>query len=122
MPSLYDIIDDLRQEYPARSASRTLDMVVEELGQTQDNLRQALSQLEQQPIPAGSRPILEELRARARAEGVDDLQVPLTAEEVEMSTEPVSKAQIGIAVLLGGTAVLSLLLAGLVIASALSHG
>jgi hypothetical protein len=121
MAGLYEIIDELRREYSTPSASKTLDMVASELGRTQDNLREALAHLEQRPVPAGGTPVLEELAARARAEGVDQLRVPLSRDEVRMNTEPVTRAQIGIAVLLGGTAVLSVLLAGAALATVFIH-
>lgn len=121
MAGLYDIIDDLRREYSTPSASKTLDMVTSELGRTQDNLRQALDKLEQRPIPPGGKPVLEELDARCRAEGVDDLRTPYSQEEVRLSTEPVTRAQIGIAVLLGGTALLSVVLAALAIVTIFVH-
>ena len=111
MATLYDIIAELRREHPTPSASRTLDMVVAELGQTRDNLRLALEQLKDRPVPAGGRPVLEELAARARQEGVDDQTVPLTAEERRAAEEPVDASQVGIALALGGSAALIVLLA-----------
>jgi len=44
--SLYGIIADLRREHPTPSASKTLDMVVTELGENRDNLREAIAHLE----------------------------------------------------------------------------
>ena len=49
-------------------------MVVAELGRTRDNLRDAVGHLEDKPIPAGGKPVLEELLQRAEAEGVADLE------------------------------------------------
>ena len=106
MATLYDIIAELRREHPTPSAARTLDLVVAELGETRDNLRQALNHLEQRPVPTGGKPILEELATRARAEGVDDYEVPLSPDELRASYEPVDASQIGIAVLLGGSGLL----------------
>jgi hypothetical protein len=106
MATLYDIIAELRREHPTPSAARTLDMVVAELGQTRDNLRTALDHLEEKPVPAGGKAILDELAARARIEGVDDHEVPLSPDELKASQEPVDGSQVGIAVLLGGSAVL----------------
>ena len=106
MATLYDIISELRRENQTPSASRTLDLIVAELGQTRDNLKEALRRLENRPVPAGGRAVLEELDARARAEGVDDYEVPLSPDELRASYEPVDGSQIGIALLLGATAVL----------------
>jgi len=114
MATLYDIISELRRENPTPSASKTLDLVVAELGQTRDNLRRALDRLEDQPVPAGGRAVLDELANRAHAEGVDDEEVPLSPDELRASYEPVDASQVGIAVLLGGSGVL---VAGLAIAA-----
>lgn len=106
MATLYDIISELRRENQTPSASRTLDLIVAELGQTRDNLKEALRRLENRPVPAGGKAVLEELDARARAEGLDDYEVPLSPDELRASYEPVDGSQIGIALLLGATAVL----------------
>lgn len=121
MPGLYDIIAELRTKYPSPSASKTLDMVVAELGETQENLRQALARLEDRPVPVGGRPVLEELEDRAKAAGVEDDTVALTPAEMKRDEEPVTPAQVGIAVVLGGTAVGSILLAAWAIAAAFVH-
>ena len=106
MATLYDIISELRRENPTPSASRTLDLVVAELGQTRDNLKDALRRLENRPVPAGGKAVLEQLEARATAEGVDDYEVPLSPDELRASYEPIDGSQVGIALLLGATAVL----------------
>ena len=106
MATLYDIISELRRENQTPSASRTLDLIVAELGQTRDNLKEALRRVENRPVPAGGKAVLEELDARARAEGLDDYEVPLSPDELRASYEPVDGSQIGIALLLGATAVL----------------
>jgi hypothetical protein len=111
MATLYDIISELRREHPNPAASKTLDLVVSELGQTRDNLKLVLAHLEQRPLPAGGKAVLEELAARARAEGVDDYTVPLTPDELRASSEPVEGSDLGIALLLGGSAVLVMALA-----------
>lgn len=118
MATLYDIIAELRREHQTPSASKTLDMVVAELGQTRDNLKLALERLEERPIPVGGRAVLEEVATRARQEGVDDHQVPLTPEERRASEEPVDASQRGIALFLGGSAALVMLLALVVFAMA----
>jgi len=71
--SLYGIIADLRREHPTPAAQQTLDMVVAELGKTRDNLKDAVDELDGTPLPAGAKPMLEELVTRAREEGVYDL-------------------------------------------------
>lgn len=114
--SLYGIIADLRREHPTPGASRTLDMVVSELGRSNDNLRAAVARLDREPIPTGGREVLDELLDRASAEGVDDLERPLPADEAP-PVEPVDESQVGIAVLLGGTALVMMVLAALAIAS-----
>lgn len=106
MATLYDIISEMRREHPSQAASKTLDLVVAELGQTRDNLRQALDRLDERPVPVGGKSVLDELAARARAEGVDDQEVPLSPDELRTRAEPVDASQIGIAVLLGGTGLL----------------
>lgn len=111
MATLYDIISELRREHPTPSASKTLDLVVVELGQTRDNLQQALSHLQERSVPAGGRPVLEELAARARAEGVDDDVMALSPDELRAGVEPVDTSQIGIAVVLGGSALIVVVLA-----------
>lgn len=110
MPGLYDIIADLRREQQTPAASKTLDMVVSELGRTQDNLRQALSRLQSQAIPTGGQSVLDELEGRARAERVDDLEVPWSRADLAAAAEPVDASQTGIALVMGGTALVGVLL------------
>jgi hypothetical protein len=71
--TLYDLIADLRRKYPTQAATDTLDAVVAELGRTRDNLKSAVANLEAQPLPPGGKPVLDELVARAREAGIDDL-------------------------------------------------
>src|SRR5262249_7373561 len=85
------------REYPTPSASKTLDLVVTGLGETRDNLRQALKRLETRPVPAGGKAVLDELEKRADAEGVDDYEVPLSPDELRARQEPVDGSQIGTA-------------------------
>lgn len=101
--SLYGIIADLRRQHPTPAASKTLDMVVSELGLTNDNLRGALERLEAKPVPTGGRAVLEELQQRAEAEGVHDLDRPPPPGD-PANLEPIDESQVGIAVLLGGSA------------------
>src|SRR5438093_6646431 len=101
MPSLYDIISDLRRTYQTPSAARTLDLVVAELGQTQDNLKAALTRLDGRPVPNGGQEVLEELASRAHAAGVDDEEIPLAPDEIKASYEDLDASQLGIAFVLG---------------------
>jgi hypothetical protein len=121
MASLYDIISELRRQHQTPAAAKTLDMVVLELGQTRDNLRLALVHLEDRAVPTGGRAVLDELADRARQEGVDDYAVPLTPEERQAGAEGVDGSQIGIALLLGGSAAVAVLLALVVTVVALNQ-
>jgi hypothetical protein len=112
--TLYSIIDELRQEHSSPAAIRTLDMVVRELGETHDNLREALEHLQGQPIPPGGRRVLNELKVRAWLAGVDDLRVPPPPDEVRRTMEPIDWAAMGIAIILGGSALIAAVLAILV--------
>jgi hypothetical protein len=118
--SLYGIIGDLRREHPTPAASKTLDLVVAELGRTRDNLSDALARLDAQSIPAGGKPVLKELQLRAQAEGVDDLDRPRAPDEAP-PPEPIDESQVGIAVLLGGSAALLVVLAAVVVVGALNQ-
>ena len=71
--TLYGIIADLRREHPTPAAMQTLDLVVAELGKTRDNLKEAVANLSDKPLPPGGKPVLDELVARARAAGIYDL-------------------------------------------------
>ena len=71
--TLYGIIADVRRKYPTPAATQTLDMVVAELGNSRDNLNDAVANLEGRPLPPGGKPVLDELVQRAREEGVYDL-------------------------------------------------
>lgn len=71
--SLYGIIADLRREHATPAAMQTLDLLVAELGKTRDNLKEAVGNLDGKALPAGGKPVLDELVTRARAAGVDDL-------------------------------------------------
>src|SRR5437899_13084707 len=71
--SLYGIIADLRREHQTPAARRTVDRVGAELGRTRDNLKEAVANREDKPLPPGGKPVLDELVQRARQEGVYDL-------------------------------------------------
>ncbi len=126
--TIYDIIADLRREYPTPSASRALDMVVTELGATHDNVRQALKNIEAKPVPSGGLPVLEELLRKAEMEGLADLDYgerPVIPGD-EPPEEELDEATIGIGLLLGGTALVLVALAGVAVAigviKAISNG
>jgi hypothetical protein len=114
--TIYQLIADLRREHPTPDASRTLDMVVTELGRNRDNLRQALAALEGKPLPPGAREILDELLERARRYGIDDLDYgPAPAYAGE--PDELDEGSVGIALLLGGS---SLIVVGLAVAAVVS--
>lgn len=104
--SLYGIVADLRRAHPTPAASKTLDLVVAELGHSNDNLRLALERLETKPVPTGGRAVLEELKQRAEADGVYDLERPPPPGD-PADLEPIDESQVGIAVLLGGSGLLA---------------
>jgi hypothetical protein len=108
--SLYGIIADLRREHPTPAALETLDMTVAELGMTRDNLKDAVTSLEGKPLPAGGKPILDELVTRARADGVYDLDYgpdPYDRPPVEALDEGTA----GIGALLAVSSIVGLILA-----------
>jgi len=71
--SLYGIIADLRREHATPAAMQTLDLVTAELGRTRDNLKEAVANLSDKPLPPGGKPTLDGLVERAKQEGVYDL-------------------------------------------------
>ena len=110
MAGLYEIIAELRHEYQNPAATRTLDLVTEHLGESQDNLRRALSGIPSTAIPLGGQPVLEELMSRAQADHVDNLTMGASQSEIAASTEKVDVSMVGIAVTMGGLALLSVVL------------
>jgi hypothetical protein len=109
--SLYGIIADLRRKYPTPAATETLDMVVAELGRTRDNLREAVANLADKPLPPGGKPVLDELVERAREEGVYDLDYgpdPYARPPVE----PLDEGTAGIGALLAISSIVGIVLAG----------
>jgi hypothetical protein len=120
--TLYDLIAELRREHQSPAASKTLDMVMVELGKTRDNLRSALNNLKNEALPPGGEPILKELEERADRAGLDDLDYP----QVEMKgfrppLEEADEGSLGIAVLLTLTAVIIVGLAAAAIAAGVSQ-
>jgi hypothetical protein len=108
--SLYGIIADLRREHPTPAASETLDMVVAELGRTRDNLKEAVANLGDKPLPPGGKPVLDEMVKRAREDGVYDLDYGPDPYD-KPPTEPLDEGTAGIGALLAITSVAGIALA-----------
>jgi len=114
--TLYGIIADLRRVHPTPAAMQTFDLVVAELGKTRDNLKEAVANLSDKPLPPGGKPVLDELVARAREAGVYDLDYgpdPYDKPPVEPLDE--GTAGIGALLALSSVAALGLALAAVVI-------
>jgi hypothetical protein len=119
--TLYDIIADLRREHGDETASKTLDLVMVELGHNRDNLREAVAKIDRQSVPPGGDAVLKELEDRARRNRIDNLNYP----EVKMTgfrppLEPVDEGTFGIAMLLGLSSVVLLVLAAVAVAAGLN--
>jgi hypothetical protein len=108
--SLYGIVADLRREHPTPAASETLDMVVAELGRTRDNLKEAVANLGDKPLPPGGKPVLDEMVKRAREDGVYDLDYGPDPYD-KPPTEPLDEGTAGIGALLAITSVAGIALA-----------
>jgi hypothetical protein len=108
--SLYGIIADLRREHPIPAATETLDMVVAELGRTRDNLKEAVANLSDKPLPPGGKPVLDELIERAREEGVYDLDYGPDPYD-KPPPEPLDEGTLGIGALLAITSIAGIALA-----------
>jgi hypothetical protein len=108
--TLYGIIADLRREHPTPAATQTLDLVVAELGRTRDNLKEAVANISDKPLPAGGKPVLDELVARAREAGVYDLDYGPDPYD-KPPVEPLDEGTAGIGALLAITSVAGLALA-----------
>jgi hypothetical protein len=114
--TLYGIIADLRREQPTPAAMQTLDMVVAELGRTRDNLKEAVSALSDKQLPPGGKPVLDELVAKAREDGVYDLDYgpdPYDKPSPEALDE--GTAGIGLLMALSSVAAVALAIAAVVI-------
>jgi hypothetical protein len=110
MAGLYEIIAELRHENQTPAATRTLDLVTERLGETQDNLRGALARIPSTAVPFGGQPVLDELLARAEAEHVDNLTMGHSQAEIAAAKEQVDVSMVGIGLIMGGLAVISVVL------------
>ncbi len=108
--SLYGIVADLRREHPTPAAMQTLDMVVGELGETRDNLKEAVANLEGKALPPGGKPVLDELVERARQEGVYDLDYGPDPYD-KPPPEPLDEATAGIGAILAISSVVGIALA-----------
>jgi len=108
--SLYGIIADLRREHPTPATTQTLDMVVAELGRTRDNLKEAAANLEGKSLPPGGKAVLDELVARAREEGVYDLDFGPDPYD-RAALEPLDEGTAGIGALLAISSLVGVALA-----------
>jgi hypothetical protein len=108
--SLYGIIADLRREHPTPATTQTLDLVVAELGRTRDNLKEAVANLGDKPLPPGGKPILDELIERARQDGVYDLDYGPDPYD-KPPPEPLDEGTAGIGALLAVSSIVGIALA-----------
>ena len=108
--SLYGIIADVRREHPTPAAMQTLDLVVAELGHTRDNLKEAVAKLEGKAFPTGGKQIVDELVARARDEGVYDLDYGPDPYD-RPPAEPLDEGTAGIGALLAISSIVGIALA-----------
>jgi hypothetical protein len=108
--SLYGIIADLRRKHPTPAATQTLDMVVAELGNTRDNLKEAVADLEGKSLPPGGKPVLDELVRKAREEAVYDLDFGPDPYD-KPPPEPLDEATFGIGALLAISSLVGVALA-----------
>jgi len=114
--TIYGIIADLRREHATPAAMQTLDMVVAELGRTRDNLKEAVAALGDKQLPPGGKPVLDELVARAREAGVQDLDYgPDPYDKPPMESLDEGTAGIGLVMALSSVAVMALAVAAVVI-------
>ena len=108
--SVYGIIADLRREHPTPATTQTLDLVVAELGRTRDNLKEAVGNLEAKSLPPGGKAVLDELVARAREEGVYDLDFGPDPYD-RAAVEPLDEGTAGIGALLAISSLVGIALA-----------
>jgi hypothetical protein len=118
--SLYGIIADLRREHPTPAGTQTLDLVVAELGRTRDNLKEAVTNLSDKPLPPGGKPILDELVERARQGGVYDLDYGPDPYD-KPPPEPLDEGTAGIGALLAISSIVGIALALVVVWLALNQ-
>jgi hypothetical protein len=120
--TLYDIIADLRREHANETASKTLDLVMVELGHTRDNLREALQRIDRASVPPGGEAILKEFEERAHRYHLDNLNYPeVRLRGFQPPLEPVDEGTLGIAVLLGVSSLALVVLAAAAVVAGLNH-
>jgi hypothetical protein len=120
MPSLYGIVADVRREHPSQATSKTLDILITELGRSRDNLRDALANLDGRQLPPGGKEILDEVLTRAEREGVDDLDYPPPPREPAVY-EPLEQGEAGIGILLAISSLVVFALAVVAIVAGLNQ-
>ncbi len=98
---------------------QTLDMVVAELGETRDNLKEAVANLGGKALPPGGKPVLDELVERARQEGVYDLDYGPDPYD-KPPPEPLDEATAGIGAILAISSVVGIALAVLAVVAGLN--
>jgi len=120
--TLYDIIADLRREHADETASRTLDLVLIELGHSRDNLREALQKIDRQSVPPGGEAILKELEERAHRYHLDNLNYPeVKLRGFQPPLEPVDEGTLGIGLLLGLSSLVLMVLGVAAVVAGLNH-
>jgi hypothetical protein len=120
--TLYDIIADLRREHANETASTTLDLVMTELGHTRDNLREALKRIDRGSVPPGGEAILKGLEDRAHRNHLDNLTYPeVRLRGFQAPLEPVDEGTFGIAMLLGASSLVLMVLAAAAVVAGLNH-
>ena len=112
--TLYGIIADLRREHPTPAAMQTLDMVLEELGRTRDNLKEAVEALSAKSVPPGGKQVLDELVERAKEAELYDLDYGKDPYG-QPPPEPLDEGTLGIGVLLGVSSLIGIVLAALAV-------
>jgi hypothetical protein len=120
MSSLYGIIADVRRERPSPATTKTLDILISELGRARDNIRDALANLDGRELPPGGREVVEEVLARAERAGVDDLQYPPPPGE-RVVYEPLDEGTAGIGALLAISSLIVFALAVIAIVAGLNQ-
>jgi hypothetical protein len=118
--SLYGIIADVRRERPSPATTKTLDLLIRELGHTRDNLRDAVSNLDGKELPPGGRETVDEVLFRAEQAGVDDLEYP-PPPGGPVLYEPLDEGTAGIGVLLAISSLVVFVLAVLAILAGLNE-
>jgi hypothetical protein len=114
------VIADVRREHPSPAVSKTLDMLIAELGRTRDNLRDAIAGLDEKQLPPGGREVLEDVLLRAEKAGVDNLDYPPPPKAPQVY-EPIDEGTAGIGALLAISSLVVVLLAVAAIVAGLNQ-